>query len=186
MRKLVMGVAAAAALTLGSAANATITVNSSTNLNSPNPATDPTAVQTVGNTTTISFGQNAEPSGTFNGSFDFTNTDPGLYSILLGSSTPGVTFSAASLFGINGTVGTYNLTGGGTNVMQLAQTLIVGGQYEFSFTGSNPQDSAVANGNVTIQAAVPEPATWAMMLFGFGGIGLAMRRRRRPVLAQIA
>ncbi|MBA2920350.1 PEPxxWA-CTERM sorting domain-containing protein [Sphingomonas sp. MAH-20] len=29
--------------------------------------------------------------------------------------------------------------------------------------------------------AVPEPATWAMMLTGFGAAGLAMRRRRlRP------
>ncbi len=185
MHKLVLGVAAAAALALGSAANATITIDSSTNLNSPNPATDPTAVQTVGDLTTISFGQNAEPNGSFNGSFDFTNSDPGIYSILLGSSTPGVTFSAAQLIGINGTAGSYSLTGGGTNVMQLAQTLIVGGQYEFSFTGSNPLLSAVANGNVTIQA-VPEPATWAMMLIGFGGIGLAMRRRRRPVLAQVA
>jgi hypothetical protein len=27
--------------------------------------------------------------------------------------------------------------------------------------------------------AVPEPSTWAMMLLGFGGMGLAMRRRRR-------
>ncbi|KQS01976.1 hypothetical protein ASG11_14275 [Sphingomonas sp. Leaf357] len=27
-------------------------------------------------------------------------------------------------------------------------------------------------------AAVPEPATWAMMLVGFGGIGLGMRRRK--------
>jgi len=26
--------------------------------------------------------------------------------------------------------------------------------------------------------AVPEPATWAMMLLGFGGIGMAMRRNR--------
>jgi hypothetical protein len=34
--------------------------------------------------------------------------------------------------------------------------------------------------------AVPEPATWAMMLLGFGGIGVAMRRRRKPALAQIA
>jgi hypothetical protein len=34
--------------------------------------------------------------------------------------------------------------------------------------------------------AVPEPATWAMMLLGFGGIGLTMRRRRKPALAQIA
>lgn len=28
--------------------------------------------------------------------------------------------------------------------------------------------------------AVPEPATWALMLAGFGGIGYAMRRRRKP------
>ncbi|TCJ32191.1 PEP-CTERM sorting domain-containing protein [Parafrankia sp. BMG5.11] len=26
--------------------------------------------------------------------------------------------------------------------------------------------------------AVPEPATWAMMLFGFGAVGFGMRRRR--------
>ena len=34
--------------------------------------------------------------------------------------------------------------------------------------------------------AVPEPSTWAMMLVGFGGVGAAMRRRRKPVLAQTA
>jgi len=33
---------------------------------------------------------------------------------------------------------------------------------------------------------VPEPATWAMMLVGFAGIGFAMRRRVRVTLAQIA
>lgn len=35
-------------------------------------------------------------------------------------------------------------------------------------------------GNATFQptAPVPEPATWAMMLIGFGAIGFAMRRRR--------
>lgn len=32
------------------------------------------------------------------------------------------------------------------------------------------------NGDV---AAVPEPATWAMMLIGFGGIGLTIRRAKR-------
>ena len=31
-------------------------------------------------------------------------------------------------------------------------------------------------------AAVPEPGTWAMMLLGFAGIGVAMRRRREPAL----
>ena len=39
---------------------------------------------------------------------------------------------------------------------------------------------------LTYAPAVPEPATWAMMLVGFGGIGLAMRRRRKPALAQLA
>lgn len=33
---------------------------------------------------------------------------------------------------------------------------------------------------------VPEPATWAMMLLGFAGIGLAMRRRRSTTVAQVA
>lgn len=35
-------------------------------------------------------------------------------------------------------------------------------------------------------AAVPEPGTWAMMLLGFGAIGVGMRRRRARPLAQFA
>jgi len=34
--------------------------------------------------------------------------------------------------------------------------------------------------------AVPEPATWALMLVGFAGIGMSLRRRRQTALAQIA
>jgi hypothetical protein len=34
---------------------------------------------------------------------------------------------------------------------------------------------------------VPEPATWAMMLFGFGAAGVAMRRSRKPrLVSQLA
>lgn len=33
--------------------------------------------------------------------------------------------------------------------------------------------------NIQAQAAIPEPGTWAMMIIGFGAVGLAMRRRRR-------
>ena len=31
------------------------------------------------------------------------------------------------------------------------------------------------------QGGVPEPAAWALMLVGFGGLGVALRRRRAPV-----
>jgi hypothetical protein len=40
--------------------------------------------------------------------------------------------------------------------------------------------------NIAFNSGVPEPATWGMMLLGFAGIGVAMRRRRRPALAQVA
>jgi hypothetical protein len=33
---------------------------------------------------------------------------------------------------------------------------------------------------------VPEPATWGMMLLGFAGVGMALRRKRPTLLSQIA
>ena len=35
-----------------------------------------------------------------------------------------------------------------------------------------------------VLSAVPEPATWAMMLVGFGGLGVALRSRRRTATVQ--
>jgi hypothetical protein len=35
-------------------------------------------------------------------------------------------------------------------------------------------------------SAVPEPATWALMLLGFGGMGMALRRRSKPFHAAAA
>ncbi|HKP11380.1 MAG TPA: PEPxxWA-CTERM sorting domain-containing protein [Blastocatellia bacterium] len=50
--------------------------------------------------------------------------------------------------------------------------------------------SVAAGGAVQVLSgqlqAVPEPATWAMMLLGFAGIGMTIRRGRKPALAQIA
>ena len=44
------------------------------------------------------------------------------------------------------------------------------------FTGLS---ATVGIDDVTLGTAVPEPATWAMLLIGFGGLGAAMRSRRR-------
>ena len=46
-------------------------------------------------------------------------------------------------------------------------------------TGNNEPFLLAQRANVRSVGAVPEPATWGMMLVGFGGIGAAMRRRTR-------
>ena len=39
---------------------------------------------------------------------------------------------------------------------------------------------------VYINTPVPEPATWALMIIGFAGVGMTMRYRRRAKLPQLA
>lgn len=60
--------------------------------------------------------------------------------------------------------------------------------YTFTTTGGQLVFSDLAGGNgnignildnVSLASAVPEPATWAMLLLGFGGIGVMLRGRRR-------
>jgi len=53
--------------------------------------------------------------------------------------------------------------------------------------GNNNQISDFAPQNALLRVqAIPEPASWALMLIGFAGVGAAMRRQRRRLLAQIA
>ena len=41
----------------------------------------------------------------------------------------------------------------------------------------------VTFGSATVGGGAPEPSTWAMMLLGVGGVGVAMRARRKRALA---
>jgi hypothetical protein len=182
MRKSVLAIVGAATLAIGSAASAAVTVTGSTGLNDPNPALAG-GVVTVAGVTTINFGQNPVSSPTFTGSFSLTNSAAGIYSIVLATSSPGVTFDSATLSGM-GNIYTLGLFPDDTS-LKLSPTLIGTGDYVFSFTGHAGQ-SGTLTGNVTISQALPEPGTWAMMLLGFGAIGLTIRSRRRPALAQIA
>ncbi|MEO5492397.1 MAG: choice-of-anchor C family protein [Sphingomonas sp.] len=50
----------------------------------------------------------------------------------------------------------------------------------FASTGTTAFGAALDNVNVT---AVPEPATWALMILGFGAVGGVMRRRRQDGFA---
>ena len=49
-----------------------------------------------------------------------------------------------------------------------------------------PPDNGPFNGPNPPIASVPEPTTWVMMLLGFGGLGAAIRRRRRQERLRLA
>ena len=67
----------------------------------------------------------------------------------------------------------FPLTGTGANLLNTS--------YEYQSTGG---PRAVTGGRAVLQvSAVPEPATWAMMITGFGLVGAMVRRVRKGVLA---
>jgi hypothetical protein len=192
MRSLVLSVLGATALASGSIASAAVTVNAGTvvNLNDPTPST---SVATAGGDTTINFGfnpiVNAEGTNSFSSSFTISDPLAGIYSISGDTSTPGVIFSntsnltcIASVMGC--TVGTvYNLiigtTPSGFSAFGLPLTNLAAGDYRLTINGISP-NSGSFTGNVRITTgAVPEPGTWALMLLGFGAVGLTMRRKRK-------
>ena len=139
---------------------------------------------TVGNVTTITFGQNPVGPGSFNSSFVFNNTVSGLYDFLIGSSTPGLLFTDVTLSG-GGQL--FTLAPPPSRVLTLdGVPLLANTNYTLNMTGMTNLAGAIS-GNLTITALpVPEPAAWAMMLVGFVGIGMALRRNQRPGLAQLA
>ena len=65
-------------------------------------------------------------------------------------------------------------------------SLLPGANNTITVNGTNTGNTAFSG--TLVFAAVPEPATWGMMLLGFGVMGVSLRRRRRslPALAQAA
>jgi hypothetical protein len=80
----------------------------------------------------------------------------------------GATFNYGALVGENN--GTFFLIGTGTSISGLSGEVEVG--YWDSYYGDN-------SGIQTLAVSVAEPATWAMMLAGFAGLGAVLRTRRR-------
>ncbi len=66
-----------------------------------------------------------------------------------------------------------------SNIVWNADTITVNWQ------GLSFNPNTVFSLDVSFASSVPEPATWAMMLMGFGAIGISMRRRneKRRLLA---
>jgi hypothetical protein len=55
---------------------------------------------------------------------------------------------------------------------------LVTGNYGAASSERDVRFRSLTSGSVVGQAAVPEPAGWALMLAGFGGLGATLRRRR--------
>lgn len=74
-----------------------------------------------------------------------------------------------------------------TNMFSIGDTGL--GDIGITDVNSNPNGYCCGTHPLTlnISAAVPEPATWAMMLLGFGAMGFAMRRpkREKALFAQL-
>ena len=92
-------------------------------------------------------------------------------------------------------LGTSGIGGAGQDnyLMLLGQAVPVGSYIVGFLAQTNSAGTgygATANSGAILitRPAVPEPATWAMMLLGFGGIGMVMRRKRRrdATLMQVA
>jgi hypothetical protein len=102
----------------------------------------------------------------------------------------GVTLASELLKDINGVqcftegVGTC----GATEQFSASNVPITGGQLNTIVVTGISRGNGSYGGNLTFTpTAVPEPATWAMMLLGFAGIGWQLRRKRsNAALAQFA
>lgn len=185
MRKLFYTAAVAAAMIMSStAANAAALVTSPSTLTPP-------ASAFFGNTF------NGAVPGTFSDTFTFTiggsssaSTNAQLSTILL-NGVQNVSFNCptCSIFvDVNTLANRFVQTSidpAPETWALLAPIVLTPGSHTIFVNGNLTGPSGAYSGTLNVQA-VPEPATWAMMILGFGAVGMALRRRRRPVLAQLA
>ena len=62
-------------------------------------------------------------------------------------------------------------------------TTVTGSSSDLAFSFRDDPGFMFLDNISVVSGAVPEPGTWAMMLLGFGAMGLAIRRDRKPKLA---
>ena len=151
-----------------------------------------------GGTTIRANGGQARVEGALDSSTQSPNDTLGLSSLNFGL-VGGNTFNNLefNVFGGGATSATFNLTDNEGQLFTFEQALGDGSNF-FGFKGIDGQ--SIANASLTFNgaggigdvrqirldevraspSAVPEPATWGMMLVGFAAIGAGLRRRRNP------
>jgi hypothetical protein len=122
------------------------------------------------------FGNNNVAGGSFDNTFHFTVASDGIAGATITSirvsKKTNIDFSSVTLNGVELTT----LSSGVFEARYLTLP-VIGGEQTINVKGTSGGNASYA-GTLAF-AAVPEPATWAMMVGGFGLVGGAMRRRRQ-------
>jgi hypothetical protein len=134
--------------------------------------------------TSISYDDNAVLSGNFTELLTFNLTEAATVIFTLGTSFEGIDFTNVFVSAVGSNTPLFTLGGfaGNPNPEQPSGTTqLAAGTFTLNIVGTNSATTAgTLSGTVTQQvtAAVPEPATWAMFLMGFGAVGYSMRSRK--------
>ncbi|MBX7539402.1 FxDxF family PEP-CTERM protein [Qipengyuania sphaerica] len=179
MRKILPIAMAAAACTLAVPAAATVTIDDTSLENVDGP-------DTSNGTTTISFDDSNLEEPTFYEWLTLTNDLAGLYSFTVDTSSIDIDFTEVFLSDGSGTITSLSelFDDGTIEAWGLSNFALDAGQYSLNIYGDNRGQGALG-GTITITPAVPEPATWMMLLLGFFGVGLALRRNRSTRPAEL-
>ncbi len=181
MRKLTLALSAIAACSFGSAANAVLVPVGPTLIT---PSTPSDSFAGAMNCTT------EQSPCTFSNSYTFTtpaNTGSVNVSVNSVDGIPSTNIDFTNIILNNGTsnTGTFSAVNGTVDTASLlGATLIAGATNTLTIFARAANPGAVdANFGLTLAfsppaSGVPEPATWAMMLVGFGAAGYSLRRRR--------
>jgi PEP-CTERM motif len=209
MRKLLLGLVGASALAISSAASAVVIVPGAPLAAGSDPTTSFLVSGNIfSGPISATIGHTGIAAGSFSDTFQFTipQTGTGSGSItttvdvgdFLGVTDLDITsviingtiLATETLRDINGLVCTTEGVGtcGATETFASSLVPITANVQNTIVVTGTSRGLGSYGGNLTFSpAAVPEPATWAMMLLGFAGIGFQLRRKRSgAALAQLA
>jgi hypothetical protein len=199
MRKLIFALAGATALSTASIANAAVTLGSTGTIAGSSTAVTSTITDNVNIPNKVTFDTINAAGGTNTSFFDFIESynSTGVFSVTT-STLPASTvtllnvLTGQSLALFPADTGTFGGSAGSSTgssfSLNLTAPLAANTWYRFVYTANMSDGGGDISGtaNFYTRSAVPEPATWGLMLLGFGGMGMVLRRRRRPRLAQLA